>query len=374
MQAYVASLLAPILESDPWAREAYFRGGHTLAEGDVHRQPELADFLESLGREGPDLVYRGPVAEAVDRACREEGGHLRRADFEAYRTVRREPVEVRFRGHRIWTNPPPASGGLLVGFGLAALGADPDGPSDALRNALILGGMQAVRQGEELSADVAPARVREILGRDTVAQYLQEVRRRLDGRPSAPRGTTHLSVVDANGNAAALSASNGEGSGWSVPGAGFMLNNMLGEADLQPGGLGRWPTDTRLTSMMAPTLVEDPGASTLLALGSGGSNRIRSAIFQVLEGVVGSGLSLFEAVRRPRLHVEGTRLEIEGGFSAEAVAALAEVWKDHLIWPERNLFFGGVHAVQAGPGAGPAGFAGVGDPRRGGVAAVVEAG
>jgi gamma-glutamyltranspeptidase/glutathione hydrolase len=142
---------------------------------------------------------------------------------------------------------------------------------------------------------------------------------------------------------------------------------MLGEADLQPRGFGRWPTDVRLTSMMAPTLVLSADGRRVAALGSGGSNRIRSALLQVLAGHLEHGLGLEAAIARPRLHVEGERLEIEGGFSEEAVAALARRWPEHCAWPGRNLFFGGAHAVAAGP----RGFDGAGDPRRGGVAAVI---
>jgi gamma-glutamyltranspeptidase/glutathione hydrolase len=147
-----------------------------------------------------------------------------------------------------------------------------------------------------------------------------------------------------------------------------MLNNMLGEADLQPRGFGQWRPDTRLTSMMAPTLVEDGARGETVALGSGGSNRIRSALLQVLTHRLDFDQPLEQAVARPRLHLEGERLEIEGGFPAATVDALAEHWPDHGLWPERNLFFGGAHAVAAAP----EGFSGAGDPRRGGVATVVD--
>ncbi len=152
-----------------------------------------------------------------------------------------------------------------------------------------------------------------------------------------------------------------------MPGTGFMLNNMLGEADLQPRGFGQWPTATRLTSMMAPTLVSDRSGGELLALGSGGSNRIRSALLQVLVAHLDGGLALEAAVERPRLHLEGQCLEIEGGFASDTVEALQRQWPEHRVWPDRNLFFGGAHAVAAGRG----GFTGAGDPRRGGVATVV---
>jgi gamma-glutamyltranspeptidase / glutathione hydrolase len=365
MQAYVASVLEPIVTATPGAARLHAPGGRPLAEGDLHRLPELADFLETLAIEGEGLFYRGEVAAEVARASEERGGHLRREDFRRYTVERRTPLESTFRGATLWTNPPPASGGVLVAFGLAALAADPEpvpgdpqGEAEAGRLARALGLTAKARLAEGLSGEVDLAMARRFLDPATLARYVG-----VPGRhPPAPRGTSHVSVVDRAGNAASLSISNGEGCGWAVPGAGFMLNNMLGEADLQPRGFGRWPTGVRLTSMMAPTLLVEPDGRTVV-LGSGGSNRIRSALLQVIAGIVDHGLPLDAAVARPRLHVEGSRLEIEGGWSEAAVAGLAEAWPDHAAWPEPNLFFGGVHAVEQGP----RGSRGAGDPRRGGV-------
>ena len=116
----------------------------------------------------------------------------------------------------------------------------------------------------------------ERLAGGVLAKELREAQR----HPPAYRGTTQVSVIDADGNAASVSLSNGEGNGFIVGKFGFMLNNMLGEEDLASGRLDAWREGTRLSSMMAPTLIlESDGAVT--ALGTGGSNRIRTAILQV---------------------------------------------------------------------------------------------
>ena len=377
LQAYLATILEPILRSAPSVEAVFAPGGSMVAAGDRQRLPELADLLETLAIEGRDLFYRGEVAAAVDRAFREGGGHLRREDFLRYRVELREPLAFDYRGHAGWTNPPPASGGVLVAFGLALLGAakpekppaDPLGPEEALRLAAALVATGRARRGEGLDAEVDLALARRFLAPETLARY----RDAQANHPPAPRGTSHLSVVDALGNAASLSISNGEGCGWVLPGGGFMLNNMLGEADLQPRGFGRWPTGVRLTSMMAPTLVQGPDGRQV-ALGSGGSNRIRSAILQVLVGILDHGLDLEAAVSRPRLHAEGEHLDVEGGWSEAAVEALMPAWPDHAVWPDLNLFFGGVHVAAQGPGGAGGGAEGAGDPRRGGVAQVVPGG
>ncbi|MDZ7828564.1 MAG: gamma-glutamyltransferase [Halofilum sp. (in: g-proteobacteria)] len=368
LQAYIAEVVAPILEATPEARAVFAPAGREPEAGDRHAMPELGDFLDTLAQEGPELFYRGEVARAIASACEAGGGHLRRDDFERYRVERREPLAVDYRGYRMLTNAPPASGGLLVAFGLEVLAgggipADAFGADEAVRMAMALSATQEARVVSGLDAGVDDDAAARLLDPATVERF----RRLAAEHAPARRGTTHISVLDAAGNAAALTVSNGEGCGSIVPGAGFMLNNMLGEADLQPRGFGRWPPDTRLTSMMAPTLVTDARGERTVVLGSGGSNRIRSAILQVLVAHLDHDLPLQAAVERPRLHIEGERLEIEGGFEQEVVAALAERWPDHGAWPDRNLFFGGAHAVAHGP----EGFSGAGDPRRGGVAGVI---
>ncbi len=392
LQAHLAAILAPILRGAPEMEAAFLPGGEPLQAGTRQQLPELADLLETLAIEGRDLFYRGEVAAAVDRASREGGRHLRREDFLHYAVERREPLAFTYRGHAGWTNPPPASGGVLVAFGLAclegggraggngggqaaggggrragggagsylgAVPSDPLGAEEARRFATALVATGEARRGEGLEAEVDLALARRFLAPETVARY----RRAKAGHPPAPRGTSHLSVVDAKGNAASLSISNGEGCGWVVPGCGFVLNNMLGEADLQPRGFGAWKPGVRLTSMMAPTLVRSPDGHRW-ALGSGGSNRIRSAILQVLVGLLDHGLPVEEAVARPRLHAEGRHLGggVVGGGRGGACPRLARA--RGLARPEPLLWRGACGRPGAGGPAGrrrpQAGWGGVG--------------
>ncbi|MEZ5841241.1 MAG: gamma-glutamyltransferase [Hyphomicrobiales bacterium] len=186
-------------------------------------------------------------------------------------------------------------------------------------------------------------------------------------RPRATRGTTHVSVVDGAGNAAAVTVTNGEGNGALVAGAGYMLNNMLGEEDLNPGGFHRWQPGIRLASMMAPTIACDRDGGVLV-LGSGGSNRIRTAVLQAIVARLQRGLDLETAITAPRLHLERGHLDFETLAGEEVATALAAAWPDHRAWPEPNMFFGGVHAAER-TAAGA--FAAVGDPRRAGVGILV---
>jgi len=174
-------------------------------------------------------------------------------------------------------------------------------------------------------------------------------------------GTTHISVVDADGRAAALSSTLGSGSG--VFREGTQLNNMLGELDVI-GPHEKAPGE-RLASMMTPTLALDHGRPELV-IGSAGSVRLAGAIAQVTWRIL-SGMPVGDAIRAPRLHVEGTTLQLEGGWPEDAVAGLPDGW-DVNRWGDLNLYFGGVQAVQRAQGVLEA----AGDPRRGGAGIVVE--
>jgi len=179
-------------------------------------------------------------------------------------------------------------------------------------------------------------------------------------------GTTHISVVDAAGRAVGLSMTLGSGSG--VFRGGSQLNNMLGELDVI-GDIDR-PAGERLPSMMTPTLVLDDDRPRLV-LGSAGSVRVAGAIAQVAYRVVAGGEPVVAAIAAPRIHVDGSTVHVEGGWPETAVAELGRVagW-DVVRWAGRNLFFGGVSAVER---LGDGHLAAAGDPRRGGYGMVIEA-
>ena len=147
-----------------------------------------------------------------------------------------------------------------------------------------------------------------------------------------------------------------------------MLNNVLGEEDLNPGGFHRWPADRRMSSMMAPTVLRLSGGR-LAAAGSGGSNRIRTAILQVISNLVDFRLSTEAAVTHPRIHHERELLSIEGGYDDVQLRKLVADYPRHEMWPGLNLFFGGAHTALVGLETGE--MAGTGDPRRGGVSHIV---
>ena len=340
------------------------RPGSLVVEGDLLRQTALADVLERLAREGEQWFYEGEFAHLVADLCRRDGGLLRLEDLREYRAENREPLALAYRGHRIWTNPPPSSGGILLGFALKLLEAMDlsEGPFGSTRHLERLARVMALTDRarlEAMSDDDGAVDARALLDPGLLDQYLRE----LQGLSPALRGTTHISVMDGRGNVASLTASNGEGCGRLIPDTGMMLNNMLGEQDLNPRGFFRWREDERLTSMMAPTLVACADGGEVV-LGSGGSNRIRTAILQVLVNLLDFGMPLEQAIDAPRIHFEDRLLSVEAGFGFDAdFATFLARHPEHRLWGDRSLFFGGVHAVAREA----EGFFGTGDSRRGGV-------
>ncbi len=373
VDAFIFSVVGPILMAREDSRMTYTGpDGRLLGEGDLLRQADLAATLEALAREGDGLFYGGELGRALSAACREQGGQLSEDDLIGYRVARRRPLERRYRGARILTNPPPSSGGILIAFALELLaqrevGALGAGTGEYLALLTRVMGLtnrariesrlhEAVSETEEATAAAR------LLDPTLLATYARQV----DGLPTASRGTTHLSVIDDQGNLAAMTLSNGEGCGYVLPGSGIMLNNMLGEEDLSPRGFHRWPEDSRISSMMSPSLAFLADGS-VAALGSGGSNRIRTAILQVLVNLIDFGQPVAAAVNAPRLHFEGGVANVEPGFDEDSRAVLSDLAQSVKSWPPHNLFFGGVHAVtRAADGRLDA----AGDPRRGGAALV----
>ncbi len=354
LQAYIFSIVAPIYRATPPAEALY--GGEALrGQGSLFHQPELADTLAWIAEEGDAPLYRGELAGRLVDLCAEHGGHLTLDDLAAYEVIERTPLQHGYRGYRVATNPAPSSGGTLIAFALTAL----DGQDLASGG---FGSARHLRTLARIMQDTNAARQDGILKRSERHHRLMEAyRAAVKGHPVNHRGTTHISAVDSAGNSAALTLSNGEGSGQLLPGSGIMLNNMLGEEDLNPDGFNRWPCDVRVSSMMAPTLAEDQ--RHLIAIGSGGSNRLRTAILQTLCNLIDFGMSPAEAVNAPRIHFERGGLDIEPNLPAAGVAALAADYPDHRVWDSQNLFFGGTHTV-CWDGRG---FSGAGDPRRGGI-------
>jgi gamma-glutamyltranspeptidase/glutathione hydrolase len=308
-------MLEPVMTMNEGAR-IYSPGGKLLDEGDLLVQQGLVAALEAVAEEGARSAYDGTLARALLALMDERGGLVTQEDLSSYEALWRDPVEVEFRGHRVETRA---------------------GVSDF---------PTALGRLEELHGLSESERALAIIGA-------------LLGEPPAQNGTTNISALDDHGNACVLTTSLGLGSGDFVPGFDLHLNSMLGEADLLTGPL---EPGERMASMMAPTLAID-SEGVVLAVGAAGGTRLRSALLQVVAGILDEGLDLQAAVDRPRLHPIASLVHLEPGFGRKTTGALELAGFEVRAWPDRHHYFGGVSAVT------PTGAAG--DPRRNGEARVV---
>jgi gamma-glutamyltranspeptidase/glutathione hydrolase len=341
-QAEVVHLLEAILRSTPEAEALFAPRGPLLIEGEPCVSPELGDTIARLGSDGAAPFYRGDIADAIVATVTAGGGLLTGEDLRRYEAVAREPLRVGYRGRDVLTNPPPSAGGVLIAISLSLLDQVPSPPPLPV----------IVRAMEAAQSARTPAFVEGLAEPGFAARLLG----------SRLGATTHISVLDGDGRACAVTCTNGEGSGVIVPGTGIHMNNIMGEADLNPLGFHHAPPGRRMPSMMSPTVVVS-GGDVHVALGASGSNRIRSALLQTIVAIVDHGLDAAAAVSAPRVHFENDVIYAEPGTT------LDELRYDPYVvqhFRAQNMFFGGVQAVSRDPSSGH--VDGAGDPRRGGVA------
>ena len=338
-QAYFLNLLKPIMILNKTGRKLYAQDGKYITRGDRVLYAELADYLEQLPKDRGESFYKGNIAERIVADMKQGQGLLTLEDLAAFEVIERDPLEITYRGLRYLTNPRPSLGGTLICAGLSLLEKETLSDTD---------------WGSPCHMTKLASIMIEIERLKNEPDELEKINRK-----TFTRGTTHISVVDMEGNVAAMTTSNGEGSGYYAPGSGIMLNNMMGEDDLHPDGFHSSPPGIRISSMMSPSiLVSVRDRKVKLALGSGGSKRIRTAMIQVISNVVDFRMDIEKAVNSPRIHWDESTIQIEPGIETETISELASRWPVN-VWNEPDIYFGGVNALIPGD-------KGAGDPRRGG--------
>ena len=352
----LAGSMARIVEGYPQypaTVAAFSNGGVPLVAGEVFRQPDLAATLTRIMRHGHDGFYRGETARLLAAEMRRGGGMITEADLARYEAKERTPVRGTYRGYDILGMPPPSSGGIAVvqmlnileGYGLEAMGHNSAEYIHHLTEAMRL----AFRDRASLLADMdfvdVPAE------RLTSKAYAAELRDGIDvarAGASAPsdvelpyesQETTHYSVVDADGMAVSVTYTleQGYGSKIVVPGAGFLLNNEMGDFNANPGlttvqGLiGTEPNtarpEQRMLSSMTPSILARDG-ELVAVIGSPGGRTIINSVLQVILNIVEFDMNIQEAVDAKRLHhqwlPDGIRIEA-GGVTAQTVRQLTDM-------------------------------------------------
>ena len=355
---------------DPETAAVWLPGGEPPAAGARMTLPVLASTLEAYGERGARALTAGPLAAAVEMVARRDGGVLRAADLAAYQPVWREPVSFELAGWRVASMPLPSSGGLILAesagmlrrvgwMDLPRFGAD-------RAHLLVEVWRRAYADRYRLGDPQTSEATREQL---LDPSWLHRRAASIDPRHATPskevapwpgtplpehRETTHLSVVDGEGNAVALTTTlNGSfGCGVTVPGAGYLLNNEMDDFTMAPGrpnmyGLVQGPANVvrsgrRMLSSMSPTVAWQGGE--VLALGSPGGSRIPTAVLQVLLDLLVDGDGLQAAVDRPRIHHQWLpdRIDAEGdALSPETEGRLRRMGHSVHLVPS----LGEVHAV-----------------------------
>lgn len=344
---YQVDILTPILTASKDGKKIYQRDHKSLEIGDVYFLPQMVDTFDYLARTGPREFYEGEIAHQIAKECEENGGNLSYNDFKNYKVIKRKPLLTQYRNAQVFTNPPPNSGGPLIAFLLKLIEPITFKKSDygklrhlqTLTDAIRLTG---VARDSRLENNIYLQEVLNHLFEPTFLKSLQET---LQSSLHKSGNTAHISVIDQKGNIACCTTSVGEGCGHFIPGTDIMLNNMLGEEDLNKKGFHNWIHNQRMSSMMSPSLVINPDGSKM-GLGSGGSNRIRSAISQAIINYVDFDLPPDEIVNNSRIHMENDHLDIEPGYRQEEIDKIIVPENVHkFYWTEQNMYFGGVHAV-----------------------------
>lgn len=343
---YLSCTWQEIWSLDPGSSALFAVDGRPFQEGDHFVQPELADTLEQVADGGPSVFYSGALAGEIAAALAEGGGFLGSSDLDVYRPEVRAPIASEIFGWRVESNPPPAVGGVGLAHMLALLDATKLG--DPLERLRAIVGAQRSAMGFRSDRYQDPA---------DVANAWEDA---LNGMRSP--STTHTSTADSDGAVCSFTESIGYGAGIVVHG--ILLNNSLGEEELNPLGVHRLLPGSRCHSNMAPTVATGPERTVVL--GSPGASRIVGAIGQTLIRLALDGDSLAEAVSGARAHFdlrpEGETLCFEPGLPGEDLTYIARPYDDI------HMYFGAVQAASVTPdGAVDAAH----DPRRSGASVLV---
>jgi len=367
-QFYCLTLLKEIMASSRESRKIYAPKAGLLQPGEKIYMQEFADTLAYLAQQGVREFYEGEIAQQLVRDCQEYGGYLTLEDLKSYQVIERKPLLISYRGNTFLTNPPPSSGGILIAFALELLSKvdlDSVGFGTSHHLQILAQVMRLTNEARKAGYDTSLYEqdvAEKFLSSKYVAQYDYQLSEFVNKWGS----TTQISVMDSEGNAASVTTSHGEGSAYIIPGTGIMVNNMLGEEDLNPYGFHQWRENVRISSMMSPTIVLKDNKPEIV-LGSGGSKRIRTAILQVISNILDFKMPVGAAVNSPRVHWDNSVFNVEPGFNESVAKAIADDDTQLILWNQKNMFFGGVHTVMDLAGA----IEGAGDRRRNGAVATI---
>jgi gamma-glutamyltranspeptidase/glutathione hydrolase len=367
----------------PAAAAVYLKDGLPYEAGDKLVLKDLAKSYRLIAEKGPDVFYKGEIAEAIEKEMNASGkGLIRKEDLAAYKPVVRTPVRGTYRGYEIISMAPPSSGGthiiqilnILEGYNMTRLGFQTPQSLHIMAEAM----KRAFADRAKYMADTDFVKV-PIAGLIS-KKYADELRKGISmdavgskipaGNPLPFVGsgsTSHLSVIDKQGNIVALTQSINYffGSGVLVPGTGIMLNNHMDDFNPQPGTSNSVEPRKRPLSSMSPTIMLKNG-KPFLSVGSPGATRIISALPQIIVNVVDFRMNIQDAIEAARIHCMTGDIFMESRIPKDVQEALIAKGHKLNIRGAMDLYFGGAQGVMIDPASGK--LYGAGDPRRDGVA------
>ncbi len=340
----------------------YTKDGLPYEVGESIKNPDLAATLKLISAGGADAFYKGAMAEKIAKAVRDAGGILTAADLAAYKVQVRKPVTGTYRGYTIVSTPPASSGGthviqilnILENMDIAKMGPGTPATYHAWTEALR---MAFADRGKYMSdTDFVKVPLAGLANKDYAKQLFAKIdRAKAMGTASADDptkfesgSTTSFSVMDKAGNMVTVTKSINYffGSGVTVPGTGFIMNDHMDDFVLKPGHIQSIQPGKRPLSSMTPTLVLDPKGLPFMTLGSPGATRIIAAVAEVISNVIDHKMSIQEAIFAPRLFAMASgQVQLEGRTSINTFNGLKALGHDVNVRADWDAYFGGVHAV-----------------------------
>jgi len=298
-QEYLSEVLSPVISSSKTLKSIFTKRGSLLKKGDSFFNKDFGSFLEQFLYEDANKFYKHEVCPLFYSALK-KGGIISLKDLQEYTPKKRDPLKMLYRNYNIFMNPLPSTGGRLINRGL--------------------GELRELNHVSRKDIESALYKIKTVKEKDMVGS------------------TTHISIIDKENNVASVTTTNGVGAGFIIPGTGIMPNNMLGEKHLNLYGFHNWKSKQRIPSNICPTLIVDNNQN-LITLGSAGSSRIISATISVITNLINNGMSLKEAISKPRIHLEGSALHCEPHIHHPEYQT-----KNVVLWEEKSMYFGGVNA------------------------------
>jgi gamma-glutamyltranspeptidase / glutathione hydrolase len=369
------------LSKYPAAAAVYLKDGLPYEVGDKLVLKDLAKSYRLITEKGPDVFYKGEIADAIEKEMQGKG-LITKADLAAYKPALRTPVRGTYRGYEIISMSPSSSGGthvieilnILEGFNMTRLGFQtPESlhvMAEAMKRAFADRG-KYMADTDFVKVPIAglvskgyAAELRKGISLDAVGAKIQP------GNPLPFVGsgsTSHLSVIDQQGNIVALTQSINYffGSGVLVPGTGIILNNHMDDFNPQPGTSNSVEPKKRPLSSMSPTIMLKDG-KPFLSIGTPGATRIISALPQIIVNVVDFRMNIQDAIEAPRIHCMTGDIFMESRIPQTTQEALKAMGHKLNVRGAVDLYFGGAQAVMIDRASGM--LKGAGDPRRDGVA------